>query len=189
MKQSLLLLIAVSFMSFASFASAENVEIALTAELDTTTNAYCFDIKGGGQNVDPAGGLQAHTCYSYRGELGPDQAVTTAGIENGQFFIEQFDVCVSLAALEEDASVTLSACDENDELQKFAFVENGNISPEGAADMCITIGDETSYGRAVRHQIRTLSLQKCSDELAPRQNWYSRTQATYDASIAQAEKE
>ena len=65
----------------------------------------------------------------------------------------------------------------------FDFVQNGKISPKAAPDMCVTIGDETSHGRAIRHQIRTLSLEKCSDELADRQNWYSRTLADYTASI------
>lgn len=182
MKNGLLITLTAGLLSFASFASAENVEIALTAALDTTTNAYCFDIKGGGQNVDPAGGLQAHTCYSYRGELGPDQAVTTASLDNGQFLIEGFDVCVAMSALEEGASVALESCEAND-LQMFDFVQNGKISPKAAPDMCVTIGDETSHGRAIRHQIRTLSLEKCSDELADRQNWYSRTLADYTASI------
>lgn len=167
-------------MFFAGSASAENVEIALTSKLDTTTNEYCFDIMGGGQNVDPSRGLQAHTCYSYRGELGPDQAVTTAALENGQFYIEDFDVCVTMAGLEAGSSVALEACGENN-LQRFDFIENGNISPKAASNMCITIGNETSYGRAVRHQIRTLSLEECSDELAARQNWFTRTQANYDA--------
>lgn len=184
MKIGLLTLVAAGLMSFAGFASAEKVEIALTDKLDTTTNEYCFDIMGGGQNVDPSRGLQAHTCYSYRGELGPDQAVATADLENGQFNISDFDVCVTMSSLEEGASVALTACDGS-ELQQFDFdfAASSHISPVSAPNMCVTIGDETSYGMAVRHQIRTLSLETCSDELASRQNWFTRDQETYNASI------
>ena len=171
-------------MSFAGLASAETVEVALKDKLDTTTNEYCFDIMGGGQNVDPSRGLQAHTCYSYQGRLGADQAVTVADLSNGQFNIVGFDVCVTLESLEEGAAVQLTECGDN-ELQQFDFdfADAGEISPLAAPDMCVTIGDETSYGMAVRHQIRTLSLEKCTDDLAARQQWFTRDQETYNASI------
>ena len=185
MKISILTLVAAGLMSLASVASsAELVEVALKDKLDTTTNEYCFDIMGGGQNVDPSRGLQAHTCYSYRGELGVDQAVTMADLENGQFNITDFDVCVTMSSLEEGAAVALSACDDSDLQQfDFDFAAAGPITPVSAPDMCVTIGDETSYGMAVRHQIRTLSLEKCSDDLADRQNWFTRDQEAYNASI------
>jgi len=171
-------------MSFTGFASAETVEVALKGKLDTTTNEYCFDIMGGGQNVDPSRGLQAHTCYSYQGKLGADQAVTVVDLENGQFNIVGYDVCVTMSSLEEGASVALAECTDN-ELQQFEFdfADAGQINPLSAPDMCVTIGDETSYGMAVRHQIRTLSLEKCTDGLAERQVWFTRDQETYNASI------
>ncbi|WP_413694037.1 hypothetical protein [Psychromonas sp. KJ10-2] len=51
---------------------ADNVEIALKHNLDGYLNGYCLDISGGGKNIDPANGLQVHTCYSYKGALGSD---------------------------------------------------------------------------------------------------------------------
>ncbi|MEL6526334.1 MAG: DUF3500 domain-containing protein, partial [Chloroflexota bacterium] len=51
---------------------SEQVEITLIDPLDGVTNSYCIDIAGGNENVDPANGLQAHTCYSYQGDLGTD---------------------------------------------------------------------------------------------------------------------
>ena len=183
MKLGLLIAFAATLFSFSTIATAEDVEIALLHELDTTTNNFCLDIMGGNQNVDPSRGLQAHTCFSYRGAIGPDQAVTLAGLEEGRFHISGFDVCVTMTGLEEGASVALETCGDND-LQLFDFVENGTISPKGAPNMCVTVDEETTYGRAVRHQIRQLSLLECSEELASRQLWFSRNQADYDASLA-----
>lgn len=186
MKFRLLAVISAGLLSFPMVASAADVEIALLADLDTTTNNFCLDIMGGNANVDPSRGLQAHTCFSYQGAIGPDQAVTLEGLENGLFHISGFDVCMTMESLEEGALVALEACGGND-LQKFDFVENGNISPQGAPGMCITVADETTYGRAVRHQIRQLSLEECSAELAPRQQWFSRNQADYEAALAASE--
>ena len=42
-------------------AFAADVEVALKDNLDGNLNAYCLDIKGGGPNIDPSEGLQAHT--------------------------------------------------------------------------------------------------------------------------------
>ena len=44
-------------------AFAENVEVTLKDGLDGNLNGYCLDIMGGGRNIDPSRGLQAHTCY------------------------------------------------------------------------------------------------------------------------------
>ena len=49
-------------------AFAADVEVTLKDNLDGNLNGYCLDIKGGGPNIDPSEGLQAHTCYSYRGD-------------------------------------------------------------------------------------------------------------------------
>lgn len=168
-----------------AFAAADNVEIVLEDKLDGNLNGYCIDIMGGGQNIDPSRGLQAHTCYSYRGDLGPDQAVDPASITEGKIHIVGFDVCATMEGLDEGAAVALSACDDNT-LQQFNFAHSGNISPLGAPNMCLTAGKETTFGRngTSPHQIKTLSLQACSDELAGYQQWTSRTQAAYDSQQA-----
>ena len=163
-------------------AFAANVEVTLKDGLDGNLNSYCLDIKGGGQNIDPSDGLQAHTCYSYRGDLGTDQALAPEGIARGEFKVVAFDVCATMEGTDAGAEVALTACDGS-ELQQFDFAENGSISPKSAPGMCLTAGDDTAFGRGGTspHQIKTLTLQSCGDDLTAYQEWYTRTQDDYDS--------
>ncbi len=163
-------------------AFAANVEVTLKDGLDGNLNSYCLDIKGGGQNIDPSEGLQAHTCYSYRGDLGSDQAIDPEGIARGELKVVAFDVCATMEGTEADAEVALSTCDGS-ELQQFDFAENGNISPKSTPGMCLTAGKETTFGRGGTspHQIKTLTLQSCGGDLTAYQQWHTRTQEAYDS--------
>ena len=114
-----------------------DVEVTLKDNLDGDLNGYCLDIKGGGQNIDPSRGLQAHTCYSYRGELGTDQGIDPDGVAEGTFKITAFDVCATMQGTESGAEVALSRCDGSD-MQQFDITDNGFISPKSAPGMCLT---------------------------------------------------
>ena len=164
---------------FSLFAYAENVEVVLTDKLDGNLSGYCIDIKGGNQSVDPANGLQAHTCYSYRGSLGTDQIFDTARFTDNILYMPEYEVCAEVAAIEAGASVGLASCDGNDK-QSFTFAGEGAITPSSATHLCFTAGTETKMGRGgtSAHQIKTLSLEACSDELAAYQQW--RTRASED---------
>jgi len=81
-------------------AFAADVEVTLKDGLDGNLNGYCFDIRGGGRNIDPSAGLQSHTCYRYRGDLGADQAFDPEGIASGEFKIPAFDVCATMEGTE-----------------------------------------------------------------------------------------
>lgn len=163
-------------------AFSADVEVTLKDRLDGNLNGYCLDIRGGGQNIDPSQGLQAHTCYSYRGDLGSDQAFDPELMAGGEFKVIAFDVCATMDGTETGAEVALSACDGS-ELQQFDFAANGSISPKSAPGMCLTAGNETTFGMGGTspHQIKTLTLQQCSDTLAAYQEWYARTQDDYDS--------
>jgi Ricin-type beta-trefoil lectin domain len=160
-----------------SVAYAENVEITLVDDLDGILNGYCLDIAGGNENVDPANGLQAHTCYSYQGALGTDQMFDTEQFADNVLYMPEYDVCAELISLEAGSEVGLASCDGN-ELQSFALSESGTISPTSAPEMCFTAAAESRLGRGSDHQIRDLSLELCSDDLALYQQW--RTRATDD---------
>jgi len=167
-------------------AIAADVEVTLKDNLDGDLNGYCLDIKGGGRNINPADGLQAHTCYSYRGDLGTDQAIDPEGIARGEFKVVAFDVCATMESTEAGAEVALSACDGGD-AQQFVFAENGNISPKSAPGMCLTAGNETTFGRGGTspHQIKTLTLQSCGGDLTAYQEWTTRTQDEYNSEQAE----
>jgi cytochrome c553 len=166
---------------FSSSTIAAEVEVALKDPLDGNLNGYCFDIKGGGPNVDPSRGLQAHTCYSYRGAIGSDQAIDPDGIANGVFKVPAYDVCATMTDTAAGTEVSLAACDGSD-AQQFDFADSGTISPKTAPGMCLTAGEETSMGRGGTspHQIKSLTVQQCSDDQAAAQQWFTRTQDDYN---------
>ncbi|MEL6547364.1 MAG: hypothetical protein AAFQ82_22260, partial [Myxococcota bacterium] len=87
----------------------DGVEIALQARLDGITSEYCLDIAGGNRNVDPAKGLQAHTCYSYQGQLGSDQVFDPQKLkDDGLLFMPAYEVCVTLSELAAGAQIELT---------------------------------------------------------------------------------
>lgn len=152
---------------------AAEVEITLVDELDGKQNSYCLDIKGGGRNIDPANGLQSHTCYSYRGELGRDQIFETENLSKNQFYMPRFDVCVELSSLSNGASMNLASCDGS-ENQQISLMDDGTIRPVAASDLCFTVATETSLGRNPIHQIKGLTLEPCNQDIAERQTWRTR---------------
>ncbi|WGW04118.1 ricin-type beta-trefoil lectin domain protein [Tropicibacter oceani] len=159
----------------AATAQAETVEIHLTDLLDNTQNGYCLDIAGGqGADADPGNGLQGHTCYSPSGNIFVDQGFDTNRFADGVLYMPAFDVCAEIAAPQVGATVALANC-TGSETQSFVFAGQGTISPALAPDLCLTLGADTRFGRSPTNQIKALSLQTCSDDLAAFQTWANRT--------------
>ena len=156
--------------------ASENVEITLVDVLDGVTSSYCIDIAGGNQNIDITKGLQAHTCYSYRGEIGADQTFATSRFANNELYMPEFEVCASVTSLEAGSSIGLAACDGSD-LQKVSFSGSGTISMVASPDLCFTAAEESRFGRSQVHQIKGLSLETCSSKIAAYQEWRGRTSA------------
>lgn len=157
---------------FSVVSHAENVEIMLVDRLDGDLDYYCLDIPGGKANARPADGLQTHTCYAYQGELGIDQIIDVDGIGKGEIKLVGFDVCATLTDAAAGSIVALTACDGSP-AQKFDMSASGNITPQSAPGMCFTAGAETTLGNqgTSRHQIKSLTLQPCSDDLSAYQEW------------------
>jgi len=158
---------------FTSLVNASNVEITLDDELDGIMNGYCIDIAGGNQDVDINKGLQAHTCYSYRGSLGTDQIFDTAHFADDQLYMTDYDVCATLSSLESGALVGLSECDGS-ELQQLVFDDSGRIYAKAAPEQCLTVAQDTRMGKGSQHQIKALTLETCSDNMASYQQWRAR---------------
>ncbi|CAH0529930.1 ricin-type beta-trefoil lectin domain protein [Vibrio hippocampi] len=162
----------------APLAHADNVEIALKHNLDGFLSGYCLDIVGSGSRAALEKGLQSHTCYSYRGDLGIDQVFDSGKFVDNQLYLPQFKVCAQLSEIAVGATVGLSQCD-NSELQQIKFAEDGTLRPVKDNLLCLTAGLATKRGRGGTsdHQIKTLTLQSCSEQRQIFQQWYGRTQA------------
>ena len=165
-------------LSMPSLAFAERVEITLVDELDGDLSGYCLDIAGGQQDAKPENGLQAHTCYSYKGDLGVDQVFETDRFADAVLYMPEFDVCATLDDMTAGASVGLAACDGS-AAQAIELTGGGKLCPTGAAELCLTAGEETRLGRGgtSRHQIKTLTLETCADDRAAYQTWRVRSSA------------
>ena len=85
---------AILLILFSQMAWANNLaEIQLVKKLDDQ-RGYCIDIRGHKERAKVQRGLQAHTCYSYQGGIGVDQAFDASLIAIGKFYLPAFDVCM-----------------------------------------------------------------------------------------------
>ncbi|RVU85975.1 hypothetical protein EOL70_00555 [Leucothrix sargassi] len=173
-----ILMVPILAMGLSTLAKAENVEVSLVDKLDGNLSSYCLDISGSGKNANIEKGIQAHTCYSYRGSLGIDQAFDKERIAKHEFYMPEFDVCAALETPEVGGKVSLDKCDESD-AQKIVLKEDGTIRPLANDAVCLTVGDETRFGRGGTspHQIKSLTLQTCAEKPAVTQIWYTRAEA------------
>jgi len=155
-------------------ASSDNlVEVMLVSTIDES-RGYCLDIAGGkGARAPIDKGLQAHTCYNYTGEILEDQGFVPELINQGQFKISYFDVCMSASSLTQGASLDLAKCDQSQE-QLFSLKSNGHLIVQKEPELCVTVnGTKKKEGRGGSpvHVMRPLSLELCNDAKADYQKW------------------
>ena len=67
----------------------ETVEVYLLNTLNDS-RGYCIDMKGYKTNADINKSLQAHSCYSYQGEISVDQGFDLAKVTDEEFYIRHF---------------------------------------------------------------------------------------------------
>ena len=151
--------------------SEEFYEIYLLEELDES-RGYCIDIKGSKLNADPDNGLQAHTCYSYQGEVSVDQSFDNTKIEQDEFYIPYFDVCMEAESASESSNLLLKPCNKS-EKQKFEFKSTGEIVLANNTDLCLTVSEVSREGGGGSpvHLIRDLVLNGCNNNISTRQKW------------------
>ena len=156
-------------------AMAQDVEIAHKHQLDGFLSGYCLDMVGQGENATIEKPLQSHTCYSYRGDLGIDQVFDSMKLAQNQFYLPHFDLCAEFSALSVGAQLNLNKCNES-ELQQIELTAEGLIRPIANRSLCLSSGLTTKRGKGGTsdHQIKTLTLQQCSDARAHFQQWYGR---------------
>ena len=151
------------------------VEIYLLDPLEDSRN-FCIDIVGSKANADIQSGLQAHTCYSYQGEISVDQGFDKQRISEQEFFMPSFEVCMTFNSTDND--LALSVCNGS-EIQKFTFLTNGNIVVNSDPNLCVTVDQndarEGGGGNPI-HLIRDLQIEECQESLSIYQSWGTRLQ-------------
>ncbi len=154
------------------------VEVTLVEKHDEP-RGFCLDTLGFQQNARPEEGLQTHSCYSYQGQLGVDQAFDAEGIPDAMFRLIEFDLCMTAEGLSTGSEFALEPCDGS-ENQRFEHRANGEIVALAAPDNCVTAGDGPSRhggGGEPVHLIRDLTLEACDGGLEDRQRWRLRETA------------
>tara|TARA_B110000259_G_scaffold97272_1_gene112432 strand:+ start:90 stop:668 length:579 start_codon:yes stop_codon:yes gene_type:complete len=149
----------------------EIVEVYLLDALNDSRK-YCLDIIGYKTNADINKGLQVHSCYSYQGKISVDQGFDTSRIDDNEFYIPLFKVCMEAVKIEKSSRLELKNCDKNQK-QEFIFQNDGKIQPLSNLNLCLTASEnfrEGGGGNPV-HLIRDLSLQICDDTFSSRQKW------------------
>ena len=151
--------------------SSKNYEIYLLEQLNEN-RGYCIDIKGSKLNADPDNGLQAHTCYSYQGEVSVDQGFDNVKIDEDEFYMPFFEVCMEAENTSASSILKLKVCNKNVK-QKFKFNSNEEIVLSDNTNLCLTVSENSREGRGgtPTHLIRDLILDNCSADISTRQRW------------------
>ena len=138
------------------------VEIQLMDKLDDQ-RGFCIDVRGHKERARVHRGLQAHTCYSYQGQLGVDQAFDAKLMARGTFYLPAFDVCMAAGGDVEGAGLKLDICDDT-KAQQFEFTADNQIRMASNDSLCVTIdasGSKQGGGGTPRHLLRALTLESC----------------------------
>ena len=152
--------------------SGDIIEIYTVNQLDEY-RGYCIDIKGHKLKAKITKGLQAHTCYSYQGQIAVDQSFDSFRIAENEFFLPEFDVCMEASSMVASNPIKLGKCTGN-ELQQFKWDVEGRIHLMGNSKLCLTVDkDQAKKGRGGSpvHLRRPLTLELCRSDLAPYQIW------------------
>lgn len=151
---------------------SELIELQLINKLDEP-RSYCIDIKGHKERAKVHRGLQAHTCYSYQGQLAVDQAFDKRLVHLGRFYLPAFKVCMEAQKHIEGASLILNECN-NTTFQKFNFNLNNQIKVIGESNLCVAVEANKSRqggGGTPPHRIRGLILTECSQTVSKYTAW------------------
>jgi hypothetical protein len=169
--KKLLAIIILSLFLITPSQAVNNVEIYLLNQLDDS-RGFCIDIKGHKLKAQVNKGLQAHTCYSYQGEISPDQGFNSLKLTKNQFILPAFNVCMEASSLTPSTNLRLRKCDRN-KLQNFELSKN-KIRLSNNKKLCLTVDQGKSKkggGGSPIHLMRNLSLELCSKSLNPYQAW------------------
>jgi hypothetical protein len=149
----------------------QTVEVYLLNTLNDS-RGYCIDMMGYKNNADINKSLQAHSCYSYQGEISVDQGFDKDKIVNEEFYVSHFKVCMEADKIEQSSALKLNSCDKNNK-QKFILQNDGKIQPKTDLKLCLTVSENFSEGGGgtPTHLIRTLTLENCNDGLSSKQKW------------------
>jgi hypothetical protein len=156
------------------------VEIQLMDKLDEQ-RGLCIDIRGHKERAKVHRGLQAHTCYSYQGQIGVDQAFDARLLAQGKFYLPAFEVCMEAEGGVEGARLNLNICNDVSS-QRFEFTANNQIRTAIDNELCVTIdasGSKQGGGGTPPHLLRDLTLKNCAKSGSKYTTWRIKEQPSH----------
>ena len=170
--KKLLGIVVLGLLLITSSQSDDNVEIYLLNQLDDP-RGFCIDIRGYKLKAKIDKGLQAHTCYSYQGEISPDQGFSSLKLTKNQFILPSFNVCMEALSPTPSTNLRLRKCNRN-KLQNFEWSNKNEIRLISNTKLCLTVDQGQSKkggGGTPVHLMRNLSLELCNKSLNSYQAW------------------
>ncbi|MDC1001860.1 RICIN domain-containing protein [Alphaproteobacteria bacterium] len=172
-KLTLFLVCAFEVALISQTAWGDNVaEVQLVSKLDDQ-RGYCIDIRGHKERAKVQRGLQAHTCYSYQGQIGVDQAFDARLVATGIFSLPAFDVCMEAENSSQGSRLILTGCAEHN-LQKFDLNSANEIRLVVNNELCLAVNDGKSKeggGGTPVHLMRRLTLEYCATTEDKYKHW------------------
>ena len=147
-------------------------EVQLVSKLDDQ-RGYCIDIRGHKERAKVQRGLQAHTCYSYQGQIGVDQAFDASLVATGRFYLPAFDVCMAAENRTQGSRLILTRCTDQNR-QKFVLNSDNEIKLVANDELCLTVNDGESQeggGGTPVHLMRRLTLENCATTKKEYKHW------------------
>ncbi len=140
-------------------AGVDRVFIQLTDPLDEP-EYYCLDVPGAGPSVSLQSALQVHTCKARA--TAADELFTVGHPEEGQIYVEAYDLCVEAEGPEEGSSLRLQTCTDSPH-QLFAFEDDLiRLSGGGQERLCLAAASGLGIPTGgPSHLRRALTLEGC----------------------------
>ena len=152
--------------------AAENVDsvfIQLTDPLDEP-QFYCVDVPGSGTAVRLNSPLQAHTCKPL--ETAEDELFAFDHPNDGQIYMEAYDLCVEATGTAAGSTVGLKPCSDSPNQRFIVDDDTVRLATGGQSDLCFAVdaGDGIPTG-GPSHLRRDLTLENCESTGAELSSW------------------
>jgi len=140
-------------------AKINSVFIQLTDPLDEP-QFYCVDVPGAGTGVRLNSPLQAHTCKPL--ETAEDELFAFDHPNDGQIYMEAYDLCVEATGTAAGSTVGLKPCSDSPN-QRFVVKDGAvSLSSVGQPDLCFAVdADDGIPTGGPSHLRRDLTLENC----------------------------
>ena len=136
-------------------------------------SGYCLDIPGFGARLQKDAPINTHTCKYNRIGFNVDELFEMTPLN--YLRMPEYDLCLSAATRDAGAPVHTIDC-ALDAVHAWRMHADGRLTPADAPGLCVTQSSDrvfvnSSVGNLTPNSTRSISLEKCANELTYRQSW------------------